>query len=1136
MNPAVSPLAQDPPRQSLEEIGTHSEQPGELFSSSLSPPVGSEADFRALAENALEAIFVLNKEGLLEYVNGQACQLLGYGRQELIGKHFSIFVHPGDLPLVAERREARLRGEPVPNRYEIQLVRKEGAVIPVEMGVTLTRWRGETATLALVHEISLRRELEKSLAEELRLRTVLAELSRNLLCAFDLEQLSEVALREAQQLTQSPLGLIGYLDPENHQEFIGVRGRSNSQGASFERVLDSFDRLKGLWEWAAQRGEAVFTNEFAQDLGVSPFSSDHPPVARLLLAPAKIDGCMVGLLAVANAAEPYRSVQAEQLQRLADLYALALQRHWHEEALRQESRRARGLAHISQTITARQREPSVFTESVAQQTAEVLDATCAIFTLGEAKESLHLASLAHPDPQRLSLLNEAFALRDFPADQPAWQEILRNPQPHCFATLPSSPPPLLTAPLLQHLDKRIGLRSLMLLPLAQGREVIGLMMLCRHSGERAFLAQDFAFAQEVAARLALGMANARLVSDLEAQQALLELRIAERTMELQAEREFVLQVMNSIDLGITVVGRDRRFVFVNRAFAEMLGYAPEELVGKSPHEITVPSHIVVLETQWRNRLQGKRTSYENLLIHKDGTPVPVLITATPRQQGEEFVGSIAVVTDLRQRQLQEEEQIWLQSFRDLLLSIAHTFIEGVTLHDQVAIEQLLGEVGKFLEVDRVYLFLFDWYNETVSNTHEWVAEGVRAEKANLQNIPLESIPAWMERLRKDPYILIPDVGELGIEWGEVRAILEAQAIQSLLVMPVRSGEKLYGFVGFDSVKEKRQWKEEEIYLLGILANQFAGLLIRQEAEEALRESEARYRLLAENVSDVIWTTDLDFNYTYISPSVTALTGYSVEEAMQLHLKELLTPESYRVAKAAIVKERQQLFQLTREEQRSWSRTLELEHRCKDGSTRWMEVKTSLLFDEQGNPIGFLGLSRDISERRRARQVLEYMATHDDLTGLPNRALFNDRLKQALKRAAREKRSLAVFLIDLDHFKELNDSFGHFKGDRVLQEVAQRLVAALRQSDTVARMGGDEFCVILEDLDRAEDAGSIAEKLLSVIAQPYPIERGITWSLSASIGISLYPRDGEDTEALLIAADIAMYRAKRRRNRYRFYSL
>lgn len=1137
MNVEVNPTPEDLEtlRQRLEEAEAHLSQLGEHQLINAHLLAESEANFRALAENAIEAIFITNEAGNFVYVNQQACELLGYSREELLGKHFSAVVHPYDLPLVIERRQARLRGEPSPNRYEIQLVRKDGSSIPSEVGVALTHWGEEQATIAFAHDITPRRELEQALAAELHVRSVLAELSRNLLSAFDLEKLSEIALQEAQQLTQSPLGFIGYQNPECKGEFVGLMVHAEPKKGILAKYASTFDTLKGLWEWVSREDGAVFSNDLTKDFGGYPFQPSHVSIARLLIAPAKIDRQIVGLIAVANAAEPYRATHAETLQRFADLYALALQRYWHEEALRQESRRAENLAQISQQIVASQSDLPLMLESVARLTGEMLQATCGIFLYDETKQSLSLASLFHPDPLLLSILSNALEPRQIAIQDSSWQEVLQSSQPLFWASLPDPRPALASSPPWHRVSELIGLQSLMILPLLESKRPLGVMVLCRHKDERDFLEQDRVYAQEIANRLSLGIANARLVNDLELQQSLLELRVAERTAELQAEREFVLQVMNSVDSGITVTDRSQRFVFVNRAFAEMLGYSPEELVGKKPTEITIPNHQLFLESQWKSRLQGKTTSYEHLLLHKDGSPVPVLVTATPRYQGDEIVGSIAQITDLRQRKRLEEEQLWLQGFRDLLLSIAHTFIQGATLQDQALIERLLGEVGTFLGVDRAYLFVIDWQNETTSNTHEWVAEGISSEKENLQDIPLESIPLWMESLRNDPYLHIPAVEELGDDWSEVKAILEAQAIQSVLVMPVRYGGKLYGFVGFDSVKEKRQWEQDEIYLLGVLANQFASLFVRQEAEEALRQSEARYRLLAENVSDVIWTTDLNFNYTYISPSVTALTGYSVEEALQLRLKELLTPASYRIAKEEIAKEVNKLSKLNPQQQRVWSHTLELEHRCKDGSTRWMEVKTSLLFDATGKPIGYMGLSRDISERRQARQILEYMATHDELTGLPNRYLFNDRLKHALKRAARERHALAVFLLDLDHFKELNDTYGHLKGDQILQEVARRLLSTLRQSDTVARMGGDEFCVILENITQPEDAANVAQKLLEVLAQPYTVDEGITWTLSASIGISLYPRDGDDVESLLICADIAMYRAKKKRNRYRFYS-
>lgn len=1126
----------NPSPQGAAEAKAPSASPGKSIFSHAPLPGESEADFRALAENAIEAIFIVNREGVFEYVNPRACNLLGYHREELLGKPFVNFIHPYDVALVVERWQARRRGENVPERYEIQIVRQDGASLSVEMGVTLTQWNGKPAILALAHDITSRRQLEQALAAELQLRTALAELSKNLLSAFDLQRISEIALREAQLLTQSPLGFIGFINPSAGQEFGGMMVRAEPQKRIFKFHTASGDDLKDLWEWVGKEGKTILLNESTQPLSDHPFPDDHPRFERLLIAPARINGRLAGLIAVANAAEPYRPTQVEALERIVDLCALALQRQWQEEALRQASRRAESLAQISQQIVACQHNLSALLETVARQTAESLQATCGILLLDEAKQAQNLAALAHPDPLLRSLLKDAFEPHQIFGDHTAWQVALQSAEPLFFASVQTSSSPLITAPPLQKVTELLGITSLMILPLSEGAQTLGWMLLARHKGEKAFTEQDFTFAQEVASRLALGMSNARLVIDLELQQSLLELRVAERTAELQAEREFVLQVMNAMDVGITVVDQEKRFVFVNRAYAEMCGYHPEELIGKTPFDVTAPTHRFLLEAQWQQRQQGKESSYETLLLHKDGSLIPVMVTGTPRRLANEIIGSIAVVTDLRQRRHMEEELLWLQNFRDLLLSIAHTFIQGTTLHDQTVIERLLGEVGSFLGVDRAYLFIFDWQAQTMSNTHEWVAGGVSAEKANLQNIPNDSIPVWVESLRKGPYILIPAVEELSGEWSEVKAILEAQAIQSLLVMPVRANGKLYGFVGFDSVKQKRQWKENEIYLLHILADQFASLFVRQEAEEALRQSEARYRLLAENVSDVIWTTDLELNYTYISPSVTHLTGYSVAEAMHLRLKELLTPASYRLAKETIARELRNRSPADLAKQPHWSHTLELEHRCKDGSTRWMEVKVSLLFDAQGQPIGFLGLSRDISERHQARQILEYMATHDELTGLPNRYLLNDRLKHALQRAARERHLLGVLLLDLDHFKELNDTYGHVKGDQVLQQVAQRLISALRQSDTVARMGGDEFCVILEQIAQPLDAANVAGKLLEIIAQPYVVDEGVTWRISASIGISLYPQDGENSEELMICADIAMYRAKKRRNRYRFYSI
>ena len=166
----------------------------------------------------------------------------------------------------------------------------------------------------------------------------------------------------------------------------------------------------------------------------------------------------------------------------------------------------------------------------------------------------------------------------------------------------------------------------------------------------------------------------------------------------------------------------------------------------------------------------------------------------------------------------------------------------------------------------------------------------------------------------------------------------------------------------------------------------------------------------------------------------------------------------------------------------------------------------------------------ITERERAEETIKQMAYHDALTGLPNRRLFNDRLNLAMAHASRNQQKLAVMLFDLDHFKEVNDTLGHSVGDQLLQDVSERLTSLLRKGDTVARMGGDEFMLLLPEVVQVEDAAKVAQKILEAIRESYVFD-GHELHVTTSIGIAFYPDDGEGADTLVKNADIAMYRAK-----------
>ena len=194
------------------------------------------------------------------------------------------------------------------------------------------------------------------------------------------------------------------------------------------------------------------------------------------------------------------------------------------------------------------------------------------------------------------------------------------------------------------------------------------------------------------------------------------------------------------------------------------------------------------------------------------------------------------------------------------------------------------------------------------------------------------------------------------------------------------------------------------------------------------------------------------------------------------------------------------------------------------------------------PMGWKIASRSIRyaiERKRMEEHLHYMATHDVLTGLPNRKLFDDRLTHGIERARRLRKGengkweLAVMLLDLDNFKSANDRLGHPQGDILLQTVSALLKNSVRESDTVARMGGDEFTLIFENVNGKDNTNILAKKVLAVFDRPFQL-KGHEFRITASIGISLYPQDGQDAETLLTYADIAMYRAKQYGNTFRFY--
>ena len=311
--------------------------------------------------------------------------------------------------------------------------------------------------------------------------------------------------------------------------------------------------------------------------------------------------------------------------------------------------------------------------------------------------------------------------------------------------------------------------------------------------------------------------------------------------------------------------------------------------------------------------------------------------------------------------------------------------------------------------------------------------------------------------------------------------------------------------------------------LEMIAAETGSAITRIKYREALQKSEQRYRFIADNTGDVIWAMDRKLRYTFISPSVKRQRGYTPDEAMALNIIQVITPPYIDAVAEKIEAESSADYQ--GQAAVSHSYTQEVEMYRKDGSTFWTESSITILRDKDGRFDGLLGVTRDVSERRQFQQALEQIATHDFLTGLPNRVLLIDRFSQAVALAQRNKHRLAMMSLDLDNFKPINDGYGHDVGDRVLVAVGKRLASILRASDTVARIGGDEFILMTLETNHENDTMSIANKILDAFKEPFK-DDGHLFQLSPSIGIAICPEDGQDLDILIKKADETMYHAKK----------
>lgn len=565
-------------------------------------------------------------------------------------------------------------------------------------------------------------------------------------------------------------------------------------------------------------------------------------------------------------------------------------------------------------------------------------------------------------------------------------------------------------------------------------------------------------------------------SNQELEERLAELERAKAMLERLSYSD--QQVIENMREGVVITDEHGAIQSVNPAFERITGYPAKELAGQNPRVLQSGRHDATFyRYMWDELLERGRWQGEIWNKRKTGELYPTLLSISViRDWNGQILNFIGVCTDISERKQMEEA---LRSSEERLRSITDILAEGVLLLDENEIIRFANpEASRLLGVSKEVLY------------GKGAREMLRLEKPRAHlffhaKCPVLKSPVLScECGPRDETLLMSDGTRLFI---------------SLVSRPVTHHQHLVGaVVSFHDISERRK------------------------AEEKLR---TLYRAV-EHSPAIVLITDPNGVIEYANPRFSTVTGYQPEEVLGNTL-EILRAEDI---DQAVYEEIWRTIGAGRE----WKG--EVLNRKKSGELFWQMVSISPIRDDRGRITHFVAVEEDITERKRNEEQVWFQANYDALTELPNRRLFEDRLRQAMAQARASGEGLGLLFVDLDRFKQINDELGHAAGDKLLSQAARRMAKVIRSSDTLARLAGDEFTVILNHNPGQDGARRVAVHLLETLAKPFKIEPGVKRAVSGSIGIALYPEDADDCASLLQYADQAMYGAKGLgRNAFCFYA-
>lgn len=473
-----------------------------------------------------------------------------------------------------------------------------------------------------------------------------------------------------------------------------------------------------------------------------------------------------------------------------------------------------------------------------------------------------------------------------------------------------------------------------------------------------------------------------------------------------------------------------------------------------------------------------------------------------------------------ERQLVREDLQFQVNFEKLIATQSARFLSLNSDQLEQALLQALGEVGLFLDADRAQLSLFSRKGKPARSSYEWDLNPAKAQTNGRENGALSGYPWLYEKMKAMEVVCLP-THELPEDAKVEKAHFSAKSIQSFVRVPLNYRGALEGSLGIDFARHPKVWPEKVLTLFKILGEIYVIAHHRILMEAQLQ----KLNLAVEQSPSIVMITDAEGRIEYANPKFSEVTGYS--------LKEILGKKPSFLKSGKVPDEEFKILWETIKAGKEWQG--EFVNRKKNGELYWERGVISSIKNSEGIITHFLSVKEDITKRKWAEETIQHMAYYDPLTDLPNRMLFNDRLGQALAQAKRKNQLAAVLFLDLDRFKVINDTLGHTLGDLLLRSVAGRLKKCVRDGDTIARMGGDEFTLLLTGIVQVDEAVKAAQGLLNVLKPSFTVE-GHEVHITPSIGISIFPYDGADGVTLVKNADAALNRAKEQgRTNYQLYT-